>query len=56
MNPISILRILLIAATAVFVLYFVKDLLAHKEELKGKEYSYTFDFDEETIIYEQAAY
>lgn len=26
------------------------------KELKGKEYSYTFDFDEETIIYEQTAY
>ena len=37
MNPISILRILLIAATAVFVIYFIKDLLAHKEELKGKD-------------------
>lgn len=37
MNPISILRILLIAATAVFVIYFIKDLLAHKDELKGKD-------------------
>lgn len=26
------------------------------DELKGKEYSYTFDFDEETIIYEQETY
>lgn len=36
MNAISILRILLIVATAVFVFYFAKDLLAHKDELKGK--------------------
>ena len=37
MNAISILRILLIAATAVFVICFAKDLMAHKEELKGKD-------------------
>ena len=37
MNAISILRILLIAATSVFVIYFSKDLMAHKEELKGKD-------------------
>ena len=37
MNTIAILRILLIAFTAIFVVVFAKDLIAHKEELKGKD-------------------
>lgn len=37
MNAIAILRILLIAFTAIYVVVFAKDLIAHKEELKGKD-------------------
>lgn len=38
MNAITILRILLLAFTAVFAVVYVKDLAAHKEELKGVEH------------------
>ena len=35
MNAITILRILLVAFTVVFAIAFFKDLVAHKDELKG---------------------
>ena len=38
MNAITILRILLIAFTTVFAVVFIKDLIAHKEELKGTKH------------------
>ena len=37
MNAITILRILLIAFTVVFATVFFKDLVAHKDELKGAD-------------------
>lgn len=38
MNAITILRILLLAITAVFLVVYVRDLIAHKEELKGMKH------------------
>lgn len=38
MNIIVILRIVLIVFTLISLAYFAKDLMAHKEDLKGKKY------------------
>ncbi|MDY3121638.1 permease [Clostridiaceae bacterium 68-1-5] len=38
MNVVAIIRIVLIVFTLASLLYFVKDLLAHKEDLKGKHW------------------
>ena len=38
MNAIDILRILLIAFTIVFAIVFIKDLVTHKEDLKGSKH------------------
>lgn len=38
MNVVAIIRIVLIVFTAASLLYFLKDLFAHKEDLKGKHW------------------
>ncbi|MDR1801077.1 MAG: sulfite exporter TauE/SafE family protein [Lachnospiraceae bacterium] len=38
MTAVTVLRIVLIAFTLVFVFFLVKDFLAHKEDFKGKHY------------------